>query len=70
MFALNCLRENRTVLRLVLRLFDVERGAVKVSGVDVRHLQQKSLRENIGYLSQETVSQTIGFGTKARWKWV
>lgn len=43
-----------TVLSLILRLYDPVSGAVKVDGHDLRTLTQKSLREQIGLVSQET----------------
>ena len=43
-----------TILSLILRLYDPTSGAVKVDGQDVRGLTQKSLREQIGLVTQET----------------
>ena len=43
-----------TVLSLILRLYDPVSGAVKVDGHDLRRLTQKSLREQIGLVTQET----------------
>jgi len=43
-----------TILSLILRLYDPVSGAVKVDGHDLRTLTQKSLREQIGLVSQET----------------
>src|SRR5438270_4859626 len=43
-----------TILSLILRLYDPSAGAVKVDGHDLRSLTQKSLREQIGLVSQET----------------
>jgi subfamily B ATP-binding cassette protein MsbA len=43
-----------TILSLLLRLYDPTAGAVKVDGHDLRSLTQKSLREQIGLVSQET----------------
>lgn len=42
-----------TITQLIPRLYDVERGVVSVSGVDVRDLQLTSLREQVGVVSQE-----------------
>jgi ABC-type transport system involved in Fe-S cluster assembly fused permease/ATPase subunit len=42
------------VSRLLFRFYDVLGGAVKVNGVDVRSLKQKSLRGNIGVVPQNT----------------
>ena len=43
-----------TVLSLILRLYDPTSGAVKIDGHDLRTLTQKSLREQIGLVTQET----------------
>ena len=43
-----------TILSLILRLYDPTAGAVKIDGSDLRSLTQKSLREQIGLVSQET----------------
>jgi ATP-binding cassette subfamily B protein len=44
-----------TVAKLLLRFHDVTAGAVRVDGHDVRQLELRSLRENIGLLLQETL---------------
>jgi ATP-binding cassette, subfamily B, heavy metal transporter len=41
-----------TVSRLLFRFYDVLGGAVKVNGIDVRSLKQKSLRQTIGVVPQ------------------
>ena len=43
-----------TVLSLILRLYDPTSGAVKIDGHDLRTLTQKSLREQVGLVTQET----------------
>src|SRR5437879_9345659 len=43
-----------TVLSLILRLYDPTSGAVRIDGRDLRTLTQKSLREQIGLVTQET----------------
>ena len=43
-----------TVLSLILRLYDPTSGAVNIDGRDLRSITQKSLREQIGLVSQET----------------
>ncbi len=42
-----------TIANLVPRFYDVTGGALLVGGVDVRQYRVHSLRENIGYVSQE-----------------
>ena len=57
-----------TVATLLVRLYDVTEGAVRVDGHDVRDLTRASLREAIGYVSQETylfdgtVAENIRYG--------
>ncbi|KRW95322.1 ABC transporter ATP-binding protein [Paracoccus sp. MKU1] len=43
-----------TMVSLLLRLYDVENGAVRVDGHDVRAVTQESLRRNIAMVTQET----------------
>ncbi len=43
-----------TLINLLMRFYDVNRGAVKVDGKDIRTLTRKSLRENYGMVLQET----------------
>ena len=43
-----------TILSLILRLYDPTEGTVRVDGHDLRTLTQKSLREQIGLVTQET----------------
>src|SRR5690606_14418098 len=57
-----------TVANLVARFYDVDEGAVRVDGFDVRDLQIHSLRSQIGIVSQEilllhgTVKENIAYG--------
>jgi ATP-binding cassette subfamily B protein len=43
-----------TMTYLVPRLYDVQRGAVKIDGIDVRKLKLESLGDLIGVVTQET----------------
>lgn len=57
-----------TILSLLLRLYDPSSGAVKIDGHDLRTVTQKSLRQQIGLVTQETflfhdsIFQNIKFG--------
>ncbi|MES2994907.1 MAG: ABC transporter ATP-binding protein [Patescibacteria group bacterium] len=57
-----------TLTRLLLRLYDVSDGAVRIDGQDVRTLTQASLRENISFVPQEpvlfhrTLRENIAYG--------
>ena len=43
-----------TVINLIPRLYDVNSGAVKFGGVDVRRLDLRYLRQNVGLVTQDT----------------
>jgi ABC-type multidrug transport system fused ATPase/permease subunit len=51
-----------TLMALLLRLFDPERGAIEIDGVDLRHLQLASLRRSVAVALQENLL----FGTTVR----
>jgi len=57
-----------TFVKLLLRLYDVDEGAVRVDGHDVRDVTLSSLRNSIGYVGQEnflfdgTVAENIKYG--------
>jgi len=57
-----------TVVSLLPRFYDPVKGTVKIDGHDVRDFKLKSLRENIGYVLQDTVlfrgtiAENIAFG--------
>jgi ATP-binding cassette subfamily B protein len=58
-----------TLMKLLLRFYDPDRGAIRVDGHDVRDLDRTSLREAIGYVSQEpflfygTVAENVAYGS-------
>ncbi len=58
-----------TVLKLLLRLYDVDEGAIRIDGQDVRDVSLRSLRESMGYVGQEsylfygTVEENVTYGT-------
>ena len=43
-----------TLINLIMRLYDVNRGAIRIDGVDIRDITQHSLRSQIGVVLQET----------------
>lgn len=43
-----------TLVALLLRLYDTEKGTVRIDGVDVRRVTQESLRRQIGMVTQDT----------------
>lgn len=58
-----------TVCNLIPRFYDVDDGSIRIDGIDVRRIQLKSLRENIGMVAQDvylfsgTVLDNIRYGT-------
>jgi ATP-binding cassette subfamily B protein len=44
-----------TLCKLLLRLYDVTDGAVRIDGTDVREVTLSSLRHHVGYVPQETL---------------
>jgi ATP-binding cassette subfamily B protein len=60
-----------TLMKLLMRFYEVTDGAVRVDGHDVRDLSIASLRDAIGYVSQEpflfpgTVRENIQYGMDA-----
>jgi ATP-binding cassette subfamily B protein len=55
-----------TLARLLYRFYDVNQGAIRINGVDVRQLTQQSLRQHIGIVPQDTVlfNDTIGYNIR------
>jgi ATP-binding cassette subfamily B protein len=57
-----------TVLKLLLRMYDVDSGEIRIDGMDVRDVTLPSLRQSIGYVSQDTflfygtVEENITYG--------
>ena len=43
-----------TLINLIMRLYDVQRGSIRIDGKDVRDISQHSLRSQIGVVLQET----------------
>jgi ATP-binding cassette subfamily B protein len=58
-----------TVLKLLLRMYDVDDGAIRIDDQDVSDVTLRSLRRSIGYVGQSsylfygTVSENITYGT-------
>jgi len=44
-----------TLANLIPRFYDPVEGAIRIDGIDIRSLSLKSLRENIGIVTQETI---------------
>lgn len=43
-----------TILRLLMRFWDVDEGCVKIGGEDIRHIETAALRAHEGFMTQET----------------
>ena len=58
-----------TVLKLLLRMYDVDEGSIRIDGQDLREVSLRSIRRSIGYVSQDTflfygtVRENIAYGT-------
>jgi ATP-binding cassette subfamily B protein len=58
-----------TVLKLLLRMYDVDEGAITIDGTPIDEVTLPSLRQAIGYVSQDTflfygtVKENIAYGT-------
>ncbi len=58
-----------TLVKLLLRLYEVQSGTISLDGVDIRELDFKNLRSHIGLVSQDvflfhgTVGENISYGT-------
>ena len=59
-----------TIVKLVLRFYDVSQGSVTIDGVDVRDVSQHALRRQLGYVPQKaflfsgTISSNIAYGAE------
>lgn len=57
-----------TIVRLLIRLYDVDGGAIRIDGVDIRDLDLKELRRRVGVVLQDhflfsgTLASNIGLG--------
>lgn len=49
-----------SLVNLILRLYDVEKGSVKIGGIDIRKLEQKTLHSLVSFSPQKS---TLFFGT-------
>jgi ATP-binding cassette subfamily B protein len=57
-----------TILKLLLRMYDVDDGSIEIDGINLNQMNPKELRENIGYVSQNpflfegTIAENIDYG--------
>lgn len=58
-----------TLVKLLLRLYDIQAGCITLDGVDIREFQLRELRRAIGWVSQDvflfhgTVAENIAYGS-------
>ncbi|TAH63522.1 MAG: ABC transporter ATP-binding protein [Gottschalkiaceae bacterium] len=61
-----------TLVNLLIRLYDIDEGSILVDGNDLKNISLTTLRENIGYVPQESflfstsISENIGFSFEKR----
>jgi ATP-binding cassette subfamily B protein len=59
-----------TFVRLIMRLYDLTKGAILIDGQDIHTVTQDSLRENIGFVPQDpilfhrTIMENIRYGRR------
>ena len=57
-----------TLIKLLLRLYDVKEGAILIDGIDIRQMNKSHLRQQIAMVSQEvylfhgTIEENIAYG--------
>ncbi len=58
-----------TIVKLLLRLYEIDGGLITLDGVDIRELELKDLRSSMGWVSQDvflfhgTVAENISYGS-------
>jgi ATP-binding cassette subfamily B protein len=58
-----------TLVKLLLRFYEIQQGQILIDGIDIRELQLRDLRRCIGWVSQEvflfhgTVAENIAYGS-------
>ena len=64
-----------TLVHLLLRLYDYTSGSIKVDGVELKDIERKHMRSNIGIVLQEpflysrTIKENIKNGKDAFWRY-
>jgi ATP-binding cassette subfamily B protein len=58
-----------TIVKLLLRLYEIDAGVITLDGIDIRELELKDLRSSMGWVSQDvflfhgTVAENISYGS-------
>ena len=59
-----------TIVKLLMRLYDVNSGSIKIDGIDIRNISRHCLRDNIAmvlqdtWLYSDTIMENIRYGNK------
>jgi subfamily B ATP-binding cassette protein MsbA len=59
-----------TIINLILRFYDIERGRIVIDGQDIREVTRRSLRRHLAYVGQDvflfrgTIRDNIAFGKR------
>lgn len=59
-----------TIVQLLPRLYDIQKGAIRIDGKSIHSLSQRSLRENISFVPQrpflflDSIAENISYGNK------
>ena len=59
-----------TLANLILRLYDIDSGSIKINGLDIKHVTQHDLREMIGFATQNallfsgTIRENLKYGNE------
>lgn len=57
-----------TICNLIPRFYEIDSGAIRIDGIDIRHMTRASLRRNIGIVAQDvflfngTIRENIAYG--------
>lgn len=61
-----------TIIKLLMRFYDVNKGAIRINGEDIRSMDIKTLREKFGvvfqndFISNDTIYENIRFGRELK----
>lgn len=58
-----------TLINLIPRFYDVSSGAVLINGIDVRHMTQRELRSQIGFVPQTPILFSGSIADNIRYGW-
>src|SRR5690625_4395131 len=59
-----------TLANLIVRLYDIESGAIKINGIDITNMSQHNLRDAVGFATQSaslfsgTIRENLKYGNE------